>query len=429
MEQSLFEADITALIAFTKIEDDLLEIVRGVTQLKGWFPTKDGMPTFSEVGPGCLILPPSWEDIVTRRTHRCIMTVGGKNSGKSTLTRHLINAHISSGSPVCFVDLDPGQAEFSTPGLISSYDLEHVVLHNGMFGNTLQGTHHWIGETSSKEDPRHYLACISNLLQRASVAEGTIIINTPGWIKGTGMEILLEIMNMLDSHFPQEVRILHLGTSALRQRIPPHIHCDDIEQQFSQFSNNAADLRIASLMMYFHRRGDSWSRILNDGHYWELSYAPSTGVITGVAIMRDEIDQTEVFAALSGTIVALLRVKDFDESGFQVNYGDDSIGIIQTGGEPIDPTKSICIGLAIVAGINFSTQTLSLITPISLNTFQALEDSDDKLILSTGSIEVPIQALTSNDTITFPRPYLTNKPGEGIGWQSWHVRRNIGRRR
>ncbi len=46
------------------------------------------------------------------------MTVGGKGVGKSTLNKYLLNRLLKKRNkkPVIFVDLDPGQAEFTMPG-------------------------------------------------------------------------------------------------------------------------------------------------------------------------------------------------------------------------------------------------------------------------------------------------------------------------
>ena len=46
------------------------------------------------------------------------MALGGKGVGKSTFLKYLTNRVLSEsdGRPVLFVDLDPGQAEFTIPG-------------------------------------------------------------------------------------------------------------------------------------------------------------------------------------------------------------------------------------------------------------------------------------------------------------------------
>ena len=46
------------------------------------------------------------------------MVAGGKGVGKSTFLRFLVNRVLAEvGAPVLVVDLDPGQAEFTVPGL------------------------------------------------------------------------------------------------------------------------------------------------------------------------------------------------------------------------------------------------------------------------------------------------------------------------
>ena len=57
-----------------------------------------------------------------------LMVAGGKGVGKSTFLRFLVNRVLAEvGAPVLVVDLDPGQAEFTVPGL-SLYHRENAHL-------------------------------------------------------------------------------------------------------------------------------------------------------------------------------------------------------------------------------------------------------------------------------------------------------------
>ena len=44
------------------------------------------------------------------------MALGGKGVGKSTFLKYVTNRLLTLVGPVLYVDLDPGQAEFTLPG-------------------------------------------------------------------------------------------------------------------------------------------------------------------------------------------------------------------------------------------------------------------------------------------------------------------------
>lgn len=511
----------------------------------------------------------SWKNAMTLPIVSCTVVIGPKNVGKSTLARHLLNtslckpvaspqeeggAHITVKedydeegntrktfqSSVYFLDLDPGQPEFSVPGTISLY---HCPPHHSpqfssaAFGESMTPLRsHWIGETSPKEDPSHYLSCMHDLVQtcrrhqcetRASYehasaehqdddddmehdATSTLLVNTPGWMKGTGLDLLCATIETL-SRTLDTVRVLHLShgsSSDFHLSIPNveirHVNAfrpcrttsvagndgpdaaaaeeddedppgasvrvaedDDgtidpsVGAEFKTCSaRSAVDKRTINLLSYFHRRppvlpppqittnstiqpsplpingdddggpGGGWHANSVTHTSWTIATAAIPVVVT-----RERLAVEELVHALNGTVVALLAV--------QANYlaqACDSVkgshGLVMVrprGGEfgaPLDPRESRSLGLAIVHGLDLARMTISLITPLALDSLaEVLREQGEEMVICTGSIEVPVQLLTRQFERGGPeRPYVTDEPGQGIGWQSWHVRRNIGRR-
>ncbi|KAI5790613.1 hypothetical protein DFH27DRAFT_603036 [Peziza echinospora] len=146
-----------------------------------------------------------------------IILTGSKSTGKSTFSRLLLNSLLTTSSAdsgksttttysqVAYLDLDPGQPEFSPPGIIS------LTLHTSpIFGPPF--THpsgpwhraHHIGYITPREDPSHYIACIRDLLSSYHALPSTnpdfplppLVINMSGYIKGTGMEILNDVIGI-----------------------------------------------------------------------------------------------------------------------------------------------------------------------------------------------------------------------------------------
>lgn len=423
--------------------------------------------TFSMPDSTSLSVPPIWiqlfSDIST--ACGCYLSVGSKGVGKSTLVKWLLNKSITPASPVYYLDLDPGQPELSPPGMISLYLFDRPIFStNAACAELVEPLKsHWIGDTSPKDDPTHYLACISdlvNVLARHRVeddilVEANVIVNTPGWIKGTGKDLLILIAQLLNSRFPQQVKVLAIGHVELAAELQNHLPIISLPAHDSTALSSspvAADLRTLNLLSYFHRTGrfewfpDSlaliprWSVSFASQSTLSPSHAPntseqqmneSTDGIYGISVLRESLSPDHLIHAILGTIVAVSVIpQDISLNRMQTPEG---LPMVMDYGEPLDPAHSSCLGLALIVGINLRTHEMHLITPIPT---RKLRESG-KIVLVTGSIEVPLQMMVNaaskaaeNKSGGKPDavPYTTDKPGEGIGWQNWHVRRNIGRR-
>src|SRR5262245_14356385 len=107
------------------------------------------------------------------------MTCGPKASGKSTFNKYLFN-HLLSASPsqdiahpgqdgVAFLDLDPGQPEFSPMGHVYLAHLCSPVFGPSFshptpdHGSTIRS--HYIGSTSPRDNPDHYVTAAMDLIE------------------------------------------------------------------------------------------------------------------------------------------------------------------------------------------------------------------------------------------------------------------------
>lgn len=170
-----------------------------------------------------LISPPEWNEALSKSSSSTgsktstIMICGPKSSGKSTFARLLVNRILSSIAPdpksptitkwtgVALLDLDPGQPEYSPPGQLSLIHVQELNFgqpfsHPVPDGKSTVIRSHAIGAISPSLDPSLYLACAldlfahyRNLLQNFPGCP--LIINTPGWVLGTGLEILLDLIS------------------------------------------------------------------------------------------------------------------------------------------------------------------------------------------------------------------------------------------
>lgn len=131
-----------------------------------------------------------------------VFVTGPKNSGKSTFCRFLMN-HCGSllglGS-VSFLDCDPGQPEYAPPGVMYlcqplNYNFSSPFSHP-IFEGVVKA--HSLGCISPKDMPLFYSACFEDLFSCYKSSQlnssSLLIINTPGWTKGLGLDLLVEMM-------------------------------------------------------------------------------------------------------------------------------------------------------------------------------------------------------------------------------------------
>jgi polynucleotide 5'-hydroxyl-kinase GRC3/NOL9 len=134
-----------------------------------------------------------------------VLTCGGKNAGKSTFGRYLVNRLLSERRcPVAFLETDVGQSEFTPPGLVSLN-----VLAPG--SGALLGpspTHlmppilsFFVGDVTPKTRPNLYMDSVRALLDEYSrlapqyeeFGGMPLVINTHGWVKGMGLDLMRAI--------------------------------------------------------------------------------------------------------------------------------------------------------------------------------------------------------------------------------------------
>ena len=383
-----------------------------------------------------------------------IMVCGPKGAGKSTfcrlLTNALLNKAIASADRaladnecIVFLDLDPGQPEYSPPGDLSllrlqSWNLGPPFTHPISQSNQLIRAHHY-GHVSPKEHSKHYHRCALDLLdQYCNMARDyrslPLIINTAGWIQGNGLELitdLIETMSLTDVVFmstsgPEDVvDILQEATS----RSNTELH--QLISQPSDFATRTGkDLRMMQTLSYFHMSEP-------EGPYHELRwndlpldrmvplvihYAGPKQAILAVTILGDapnsECLDTILENVLDGSVVGIVAVREkhgalaqeSDRPGSE--HEDESMPdriantpkhapVLRTAsGIPyfsssnynipsLFPDRSFSLGQALIRGIDASDKTMHLLTPIPTNTLQS---HSPNIVLVRGTLDTPTWA-------------------------------------
>ncbi|CAG7987932.1 unnamed protein product [Penicillium olsonii] len=284
----------------------------------------------------------SMKGLSQRQGQLRVLVCGPKASGKSTFSRYLLN-HVLSPTPeteggyvntdgVAFLDLDPGQPEFTAMGQVYLARLRNPFFGPPFTHPSLDDSHggeivraHHIGAASPKEDPDHYALAVMDLMEQyrtllEKYPQCPLIINYPGWIFGQGLEVatwLVRSLGLSDVVYmsekgPSEV-IEPLGLAAREARVPLTV----LPSQPTDFvSRSSAQLRAMQIQSYFHMShptdlGSSlWSEEpLSRTRPLTVDYnGPRQGIL-GVMVMGSQINPDLLHETLEGAIVGLVAVE------------------------------------------------------------------------------------------------------------------------
>lgn len=155
-----------------------------------------------------LIIDPCITDIADRMISRwranewsCTLIAGGKNVGKSTSVRCLINSLLRTSEKVVLVDVDPGQAECTPPGCIS-YSLIEEPLMGPNFTHLKTPVYQlFIDDVDVSRCVTRYLEGIKMLIERLKncpvLSRLPIVVNTMGFTRSLGWSILIFTIKLI----------------------------------------------------------------------------------------------------------------------------------------------------------------------------------------------------------------------------------------
>lgn len=341
-----------------------------------------------------------------------------------------------------------------------------------------------MGYISPREDPKYYLRCAADLMRgyRRLVEQDerlTLIVNTCGWIKGMGRELLQELVAVCE---PTDVvglgevdgvfaEILPDGKGAKRHLLEAAgagavVGNTPGGQQFTP-----ADLRMLQTIAYFHqqqpRNGGSGSGSTPSFDFGKhltavppllAAYKGPAKVIHGITILDTGITPDLTFTALNATIVAIKLVKKDDREHPAIRYLEDLYGENDdvtpympanrfdgtSGMLPSEGTATA--GLAIIRGVDEANGELQVLTPMHEDEINGHLEDGCRILLCRGRDEMPVYLMwdwrdgragqkgrggTGSGGGVEKMPYLDFVDGgevTGKGAKEWKVRRNIMRR-
>nr|GMC69758.1 polynucleotide 5'-hydroxyl-kinase NOL9 [Ipomoea batatas] len=360
----------------------------------------------NEIPSPDIITPNEWSDAADTIAYDSVTSpppvsfiCGPKNCGKTTFSRHLLHVLLNRYRKVAYLDTDVGQTEFTPPGFLSLTIIDKIPADLTIPCLKTPERCFFFGDVSSKRDPKLYLtyACAlydhyqkkyCNNSENPANAEMPIVINTPGWVKGIGYEILVDILKYISPSHVVKIRIsaesknlpagafwLDEGEAPVTNLIEINSARQDSSRRSILVQKDARLLRDLRIIAYFRQCFPNDANITTSK---ELAHAlaahpPYEISISSVKIkhLHCQVPKDEVFYSLNATIVGLAV-------------------------SPEDMPH--CVGLGIVRGIDTTRQVLYLITPVPLDSLEKVD------LLLQGFIEIPTSLLQVQGCIS---PYMS----------------------
>ncbi|KAK4549183.1 hypothetical protein LTR36_007641 [Oleoguttula mirabilis] len=408
-----------------------------------------------------------------------VMAIGAKSSGKSTFNRLLCNTFLSRPAvqKLMYLDLDPGQPEFGSPGQLSLVEVTAPIL--GPPFTHPAGRHssryrlvrsHTIAATSFKDDPAHYVACVADLVRHVE-ARHPLVVNACGWVTGVGANVLADLTSLagitdLVVLEPVEDALVDYLRSAWSD-----LTCHRLPRQLPRPSpRTPAEARAMQTMAYFHHKatkasgdGTKWcGKPISATRPWIVSYDGTAAGIHSILSYGQSPSPEFLAEVLDGSLVALVTVDEHhadeafgvesytvwsadssqaeEPSASRVLSAEDLINRTQEGlpyirpdgqglNHPLHPKYSECLGLALVRAIDTERKELHLVTPLSESEIAGLMRK--RVVLVRGSFDAPEWAYLEDlhaggveqaAGLDVDRPWVSKKERVGIEGAVWRLR-------
>ncbi|KAG6841808.1 hypothetical protein C0991_006692 [Blastosporella zonata] len=365
-----------------------------------------------------------------------------------------------------------------TPGGMVALNVVSAPLFGPPFTHpTLPNIAHYIGGTTPRSSPSHYLAAVQAVLETYRLDIQTpacswqmsdedtrisdlipLVVNTMGWNKGLGADLTTKLQDMAEPSDIYEFESpldLAWPTSASRDAyLVPSSHPAKIHllkaSPISILSTNysAIDHRSLSIMSYFHAAFPTSPPPADDlpqitAFTWHTSHPLCAQppfevgaklfdkvVLTGAG--TEDVVPSEVARVLNGALVALVSCTP-GTLDLELTSEAVTSPVPYTQGFAVpSPASSRCLGLALVRSVSLPEPEIQMHVLTPLPHAMLAEGK----VLVKGELELPMWGMldyrgdgdqvagVDNDKV----PFLQWGKGEGVGGEKRRIRRNLMRR-
>ncbi|KAG0677476.1 hypothetical protein C6P40_002277 [Pichia californica] len=424
-------------------------------------------------------IPDSWEyhlknlsiNLSSSSSSPVVLIIGNKNTGKSTFLKLLANTLLSINceKSIQVLDMDPGQPEFCLPGCITLSKIKNpllgtINLFNSNFNNSDNSDNSdnlikFYGFTSPNIQPLFYLYQLNQLLNKINNCKNTItLINSPGWVKGFGTEILSNLNNSINItnliQLSNELKDLDLIKEInWNKNITNILKLQSINNLSISNSYSPLFIRNFKLLSYMHynliNKNFDFNPLIFKSPY-RVSYISNFDIkklnnfngIIGISIFDSQginiLDLPQILECqfMSIITIPINELINLNNSQNLINYPNliNEMSI-----------KSISknwkfYGLCVIHSVDIENNNINLYTPININKLiNSLNSNFEKLLLIKGRQDLPIEEIYSSQILKKSSywsnfglsalPYISESvSNEVVGGKTVGIRRNIQRR-
>lgn len=441
---------------FTIVCLDFTLVLRPLTRSSQIFTSADAP---KKVTLFDLVSPPEWNREMDRIVKASrgkpvsVMVTGPKSSGKSTFGKILVNQLLTDhaggskkrhANGIAVLDLDPGQPEHCIAGQVALVHVTEPILGpsfcrpSSELGVRLIRSH-TLASMSPDSNTKLYLEAAIDLFNhyRNRLGNCPLIVNTAGWVQGTGLDLLTDLVKALR---PSNLIYMAPGPMEAVERLQESFQPGSLTKLPSQTAQNAvrtaAHLRTMQAMSYFHEDISKQGKVAQESPWnpeplsavppWQLRYAGPAAGLLGVTCYDYQAPPELLADAINGTIVAVVEVESplaFRTSSIHETDGPSGTDMDMDGAddkEPIpriqglntittpegipvltmddtlDPMYSHTIGLALIRGIDAENKMLQVLTPITDEKVEEINERGGQIVLVGGRFDPPSWAYTED---------------------------------
>lgn len=332
-----------------------------------------------------------------------IMACGAKSTGKTTLLRYTVNRLLSYHQCVAWLDCDISTTHHTTYTTLT-LSIYSTPLHNCIsqqYGNVVKQYNH--GSTQLYNHPQRYLQQIKSLYQIYSqqYSELPLVINTYGWIKGLGFNILNQLIDITDvTHIGQlssnngSIELSYNAMNTVCTLLPAYAADSTAPKQLL----NAEQYNTLMLTQYFQQLAADSTLPINELLYHTVPYTvPYNSIqIEFIGVNRPSNDY--MYHTINGRLITLCT----DNMYYNI------------------------IGYGIVYSIDMKKQLMYIVTPLAHDKLHSVQ------YIVCGDLYLPQSFYTTNINTTSIIPYMSTNDssiGSVAGGSKLSKRRNLVRKR
>ncbi|KAG7402002.1 Polynucleotide 5'-hydroxyl-kinase nol9 [Phytophthora boehmeriae] len=386
-----------------------------------------------------------------------IVVCGGKGVGKSTFCRYLVNRLLAHFGTVAFLDTDLGQSELTPPGMVALHALTTPLLGPGFSQMKNPIRSFFCGDTNPGNDPLYYMKAVKSLLRlydrkwgsNSNASDGSpkkdaqracvpLVINTDGWIKSMGHDLLC---NVIQETNPDHVVQMLAATKNKQFDVPTggrwRVHgvqpWDPVG--VSQPPRGSKELRLYRLHTYFLARTPcdltrtqlQNLHVLSEKNRLDSDIYRAYTQLTPFVVPFDQVDiafagssvpPSQLLFSLNASLVGLCI--NTEQQPLKRDEVEAATGPPRTILQPVHPP---CLGVGIIRAVDAEKRLLFILSPLPISVLKRVN------LLVRSSIPLTTMLLSASEPVQAPYIVTDVVASDGTGSSVMQSRNNLKRKR